>query len=167
MELSPIILKHLARIGATFPEASTGDAVTVLVQKVNWPVDTFTGSIQQFRDHLTNQGRVGVASWSDDKLRDEMPLICGFKFLQSGSRGKFWDGWENSFTSVDPTKLFPLAYDDYYYYFLAVNEDDATDPSVYSVDHEESEAEPYDGRFQTISHLLSIIEAKVLTDTVE
>jgi hypothetical protein len=106
MSLSPVIVKHLARIYATFLNASTDDAVRTLVREVIWPDVTFTASIPQLRAYLMSCGEVGVGSRSDDKLQEELPLICGFRFLQRDSRGEFWYGWEGAFPCVDHAKLF-------------------------------------------------------------
>lgn len=160
MSLSSVIVKHLARIGATFPNASAGDAVRTLVREVIWPDVTFTGSIRQLRAYLMRCGEVGVGSRSDDKLREPLPLICGFRFLRPDSRGEFWDGWEGAFPCVDPAKLFPIASDDDHFYFIAANDADTSDPVVYTVDHEETDAEPYDGRLRVLCHLLAVIEAE-------
>jgi hypothetical protein len=137
MALSPVIVEQLARLGAARPKPRSADAVAALVREVVWPDDTFTR-------------RPG----------EEWPLVRGLRFLPPASRGQFWDGWEQAFASVDPTRLFPLASDNYYFYFVADNDCDPSDPLVYCVDHEESDAEPYGGRFRTVSELLSAIEAE-------
>jgi hypothetical protein len=164
MPLSSIIIQQLARIGAVIPETAEGNAVKILVQDVVWPDVVFDGSISLFRDYLRSQGETRKAKFSDDDLRDLMRLVYGFRFLPANSRGRFYDGWEELFPTVDPTKLFPIACDDYYYYFLAANRKDAGDPLVYTVDHEVYDKEPWDGRFQNFSHLLSIIDITKRTE---
>lgn len=141
MALSPVIVKHLARLGATLPDSRSGDAVAALVQEAIWPGGTFAR-----------------------RPATDGPLVCGLQFLPPASRGRFWDGWERDFAAVDPARLFPLASDDYYFYFAAANDGDPSDPLVYCVDHEEADAEPYGGRFHTVSDLLSAIEAEGLAE---
>ena len=79
-------------------------------------------------------------------------------FLQADSRGSFWDGWERDFPLVDSSMLFPIASDEYYFYFIGDNPDDDTDPLVYSVDHEETNQKPYQKQGFTVSDLLSVLE---------
>jgi hypothetical protein len=160
MSLSPAIVKHLARLRAVLLTTPGRDAVTTLVWDVIWPDSIFTGSIRQVREYLTSQGAIGVQNWSDDKLGEELPIICGLRFLPLNCRGKFWEGWEASFPSVDPAMLFPLAVDDHYFYFIATNNADISDPLVYTLDHEETDVEPFNGRFGVVSHLLAILEAE-------
>jgi hypothetical protein len=135
MALSPAIVEELVRLGAAHPDPRAGDAVATLVREVVWPGGTFAG-------------------------RPGTPLVCGFRFLPPDSRGQFWDGWERAFAAVDPARLFPLASDDHYFYLVAANDDHSSDPLVYCVDHEETDTEPYGGRFRTVSELLSAIEAE-------
>lgn len=137
MALSPGIVKQLASLGATHPTPRAKDAVSALVHEVVWPSGAFAG-------------RPG----------SDRPLVCGLRFLPPDSRGRFWVGWEQVFAAVDPARLFPLASDDYYFYFVAANDDDPSDPLVYCVDHEETDAEPYGGRFHTVGELLSAIAAE-------
>ncbi len=137
MALAPAVVKQLARIGASVPNPSTGDAVAALVHEVAWPGGTFAR-------------RPGT----------DGPLVCGFRFLPPNSRGRFWDGWERDFARVDPARLYPLASDDYYFYFVSANEGRPSDPVVYCVDHEETDTEPYSGRFHTVSELLLAIVAE-------
>jgi hypothetical protein len=137
MGLSQAIVGQLARLGAVLPHPHAGDAVSALVREAAWPGGTFAR-------------RPGT----------DGPLVCGLRFLPPHSRGRFWDGWERDFAAVDPARLFPLAADDYYFYFIAANDGNPSDPLVYCVDHEETDAEPYDGRFHTVSELLSAIVAE-------
>ena len=159
MALSNSILNHLKRINATLPQSAAGDAIELLTRHVVWPNVAFTGSTERMRRYLADQGLGDVAAWSEERLRDEMPSLYEFQFLQPDSRGKFWDGWEDQFASVDSTKLVPFATDDYYFYFLSYNTDDDSDPCMYSVDHEETDEEPYDEGGLTVSRLLSVIES--------
>ena len=137
MGLSPVIVEQLVRLGASRPDPHAGDAVAALVWEVVWPGGTFA----------RRPGTDGL-------------LVCGLQFLPPSSRGRFWDGWERDFAAVDPARLFPLASDDYHFYFVARNVNDPSDPLVYCVDHEEAGAEPYGGRFRTIGGLLSVIQAE-------
>lgn len=137
MTLSPAIVKQLARLGAAHLTPCAGDAVAALVHEVAWSAGPFSR-------------RPGT----------DGPLVCGLRFLPPDSRCRFWDGWEQVFTAVDPTRLVPLATDDYYFYFVAANDSDPSDPLVYCVDHEETDAEPYGGRFHSVSELLAAIAAE-------
>jgi hypothetical protein len=138
MGLSPAIVTHLDRLGAVLRNVHACDPVTALIQEVTWPDSTF-----------------------DRRPDTEGPLVCGLRFLPSDSHGRFWDGWEKDFVAVDSARLFPLASDDYYFYFVATNANNPSDPLLYCVDHEEIDAEPFCGRFHTISELLSAIVAKL------
>jgi hypothetical protein len=159
MTLSKTITDQLERIGATVPDTEAGPAVHVLIHEVIWPGLAFEGSTERTRQLLEDQGMSDVSNWSDVADRDEMPSLYEFRFLQSDSRGSFWDSWESDFPRVDSRSLFPFASDEYYFYFLGDNPDDQTDPLIYSVDHEETEWEPYHRPGLTVSRLLSILEA--------
>lgn len=159
MKLSKIIIDNLERIGATIPEAEDITPIHILVDKVIWPDITFQGSIERMRKVLIDQGRSDAENWSDEAVRDEMPSLYEFTFLPLDSRGSFWDGWERDFPLVDSSMLFPIASDEYYFYFIGDNPDDDADPLVYTVDHEETNQEPYQKQGLTVSRLLSELEA--------
>lgn len=158
MILSQIILDNLERIGAVLPKVEAVSAIHLLVQHVTWPDSTFQGSTERMRKLLIDQGRNAAENWSDEAVRDEMPSLYEFMFRPPDSRGSFWDGWERDFPLVDSRTLFPFASDDYYFYFIADNPADATDPLVYSVDHEETDQEPFRRPGLTVSRLLSVLE---------
>ena len=89
------------------PAEAAGTAIRVLINEIIWPNDPFVGSMQRMREYLANRGFGDVAHWSDDAVRDEMPSLYEFRFLQRESRGGFWDGWETSFPSVDSAGSSP------------------------------------------------------------
>ena len=159
MTLSKAITENLKHIGATFPDVDESSAIHVLIHDVIWPDIAFVSSTERARKLLTKRGKNDVVNWSDDAVRDEFPSLYEFMFLQADSRGSFWDGWEQAFPLVDSSMLFPIASDEYYFYFIGDNPDDDTDPLVYSVDHEETNQEPYQKQDLTVSRLLSVLEA--------
>lgn len=159
MALSNTIIEQLRRINALLPQSSFGGAIEQLVRDVVFPDVRFKGSMDRMRQCLSESGVCDVAERSEESIGDEMPSIYEFRFLQPDSRGKFWDGWEEDFPSIDPSKFVPFALDDYYFYFLTENPDNESDPLVYSIDHEDTFEEPYDEHGLTLSRLLSIIES--------
>jgi len=159
MTLSKAITENLKRIGATLPDVEETTAIHVLVHDVIWPDIAFVSSTERARRLLIEQGMSDAANWSDDAVRDELPSLYEFMFLQADSRGSFWDGWESDFPLVDSSMLFPIASDEYYFYFIGDNPEDDTDPMVYSIDHEETNQEPYQKQGLTVSRLLSVLEA--------
>lgn len=158
MPLSKSIVANLRRIGAVLPEKGQGSATNQLAFEVIWPAADFMRSNRLMRGYLKKLGRSDADAMSDDVLQDEFPLIYRLRFLQPESRGGFWAGWEQEFPAVDSTCHFPLASDDYYFYFLADNPRDATDPLILAVDHEESTMEPLQRQGLTAGMLLSIID---------
>ena len=159
MTLAKAITENLKRIGATLPDAEGSSAIHILIHEVTWPDISFQSSTERMRKILIEQGRSDAVNWSDDAVRDEFPPLFEFMFLNADSRGSFWDGWESDFPLVDSSMLFPIASDEYYFYFIGDNPDDDTDPLVYSVDHEETNQEPYQKQDLTVSRLLSVLEA--------
>ncbi len=153
MTISEQILTQLHRIDARLPQDATGSAIAVLAHHVAWPDVAFVGSTERMRAYLAERG--DGEDWSEYELQDEMPSLSDFRFVKDGT---FWDGWEDEFASVDASKFLPFAADEAYFYFLTDNANDDSDPNVYSVDHEETDAEPYDEDGLTVSRLLSIIE---------
>lgn len=64
----------------------------------------------------------------------------------------------SDFPHVDPT-MFPFACDTHFFYFIAENPNDVSDPIVFSVDHEDTTEKPR-GR-STVGHLLAVLEVDV------
>ena len=159
MSLSKTIVENLNRIGAMLPDVESNTAIHALIHEVIWPDIVFEGSTERMRRLLVEQGRSDAEDWSDDAVRDEFPSLYEFMFLQPDSRGSFWDGWESDFPQVDSSVLSPIASYEYYFYFIGDNPDDDSDPLVYSVDHEETDQEPYHKQGLTVSCLLSVLEA--------
>jgi hypothetical protein len=159
MTLSKEIIDSLERIGATIPKVEGSTPIHILVHEVIWPDIAYEGSTERMRKLLIDQGRIDAENWSDETVRDETPSLFEFTFLPSDSRGSFWDGWERDFPLVDSSMLFPIASDEYHFYFIGGNPDDDTDPLVYSVDHEETDQEPYQRQGLTVSRLLLVLEA--------
>ncbi len=156
MPISNQIVEQLKRISATLLDKNEGSAKDILILKTDWPESSFAGSTNRMRDVLVDRGIDDASDWSDDAIRDEMPSLFQFRFLEAGSRGSFWDGWQNDFPLVDPTYMTPFGSDSNYFYLLAENPDDES--LVFSVDHEETDEEPYNGGGMTISQLLTVIE---------
>ena len=156
MNLAQIIQDNLTRIGATIKNPS-GSALEILQSGIDWPNMEFQGSVDLFRKTTKELDGEDFEGWEDFEIGDEMPSLCQFRILPKEEQGSFWQGWEEEFSSVDATKMFPFAADSYYYYFIAANDSDASDPRVFSVDHEEANLEPFDENGLTVGRLLAMI----------
>jgi len=117
MTLSKAITENLKHIGASLPDVEGRTAIHVLIHDLI-PDIAFDGSTERMCKLLIEQGMSDVINRSDDAVRDELPSLCEFMFLQADSRGSFWDGWERDFPLVDSSMLFPVASDEYYFYFI-------------------------------------------------
>lgn len=132
MPLSPSIVKELVRLGAAIPEQRAEDAVYALLQDVVWPEGRFA-----------------------DRSDEYYPTLRGLQFLPPSAHGGFWEGWEEDFSSVDPQRHHPFAFDDTHFYFIEADDFDPSDPHVLGVDHEEVDADPELGPSMQVSRLLA------------
>ena len=131
MILHKRIVTEILRLDAQISDSSASSATVTLTCDVEWP---------------------DVAFHADEPFlpKDE------FRFLTGDSRGRFFDGWEEHFTSTNPDTQIPFAFDDHYYYLLTENPNDLSDPLVLAIDHEELNEEP-DDKGLTVSTVLPLL----------
>ena len=127
---------------------------------INWPDGNFEGSVSLFKDYILETEGESFEGWEDYEVEDEMPSTNNFKFLVDPNNEGFYEGWEEHFKETSPEKYIPFASDDNYFYFLTQNPENENDPSIHSVDHEETSEEPYEENGLTLNSLLAMLTLK-------
>ncbi len=107
-----------------------------------------------FRKMVESYGITKFQDLDEEDLEMEMPLVTGFEFCSGAS---FYEGWKEDIPNANDDQV-PFANDDYYYYFLIENPDNAVDPIIVAVDHEEPDLPPETCYDLTAGKLLSILQ---------
>jgi hypothetical protein len=107
---------------------------------------------------MAARGHVEFKQLGELQLQEAMPVRCtDFRFLEQPIAAGFYTGWQEDFSAVDRTRMYPFGVDSHYFYLIAENSADPTDPLVYRVDHETTHEEPTCPEHLTVGSLLSIL----------
>ena len=129
-------------------------AIEALADPASLLSGEFSARVPRFKEMLANYGISALDDCTDDELEEEMPLIVDLKFCGNGG---FYEGWQKDMPNV-PDDCIPFANDIYYFFFLKPNADDAADPLIFGIDHEETDSAPDDFFEYSTGMFLSILE---------
>ncbi len=143
---------HIVRLGGVQREPFTQSAVEILTQQIEWPTGTFRSSEHRFREQHAG---TTYESMTDTEIQHFLLNWCyEFEFAKDGS---FYAEWQSDFTAVNHAETVPFGADGHYFYLIANNPSDPTNPLVYNVDHETVAEEPYNWQGATVGDLLALL----------
>ncbi|MBB1489188.1 hypothetical protein [Oceanospirillum sediminis] len=160
MNLTSIIKANLDRLNIKYDNLDSIQELSEIKNKIKWPDNFYQGSTELFKTYIQETGNEDFNGFEEFELEDEMPSTHNFRFIQDPQNIGFWESWEKEFTSVSPNKYLPFACDEDYFYFLCHNPDNENNPLIHSIDHEETQEEPYDENGLTLESLLALLEEK-------